>query len=527
MTNKMVYAHDDELQAKIVSGVNHLADYVASTLGPRGRNVIIHRDGKDPIITKDGVTVSEHVHLIDPFENAAVHVIKQASRKSNSEAGDGTTTATVLSRAILVEAFRHITAGASPIEIKRGIEVAVTDIVAALKDIAEPISSEESIEHIASISANNDRTIGRLVAKAVLAAGKDGSLIIEEARSVDTTLDLIEGFRFDSGYAASAFINDERRGAVVYEKPFILVIDDKITEVQQILPVLEPVAREGRPLVIVASELEGQALAALIMNTMRGSMKVAAVKAPRYGHERRSIMQDLCIATGAKFFSKANQEGLDKFQLVDLGQADKVEILKNGTTFIGGHGDWALTERRIDSLKVELEQTDNLKECETIQERITRLASGVSVIKVGAPTEVEMIEKKHRIEDAVEAVKAAMDEGIVPGGGTPLLRATNLLEARELPQDQALGYSAVLKACAAPIRQMANNAGTSPDIVLKTVQDLLAENGWGWNFATAEPGDLLELGVVDPVKVTRCALQNAASAAGTLITTGHAIMEVK
>jgi len=521
------YKSDFELQRDILEGVNILADNVASTLGPRGRNVIIRNQGGDPIITKDGVTVAEFVELADPFQDAAVHVIKQASRKSNSEAGDGTTTATVLSRAILVEAFRHITAGASPIEVKRGIEAAVGDLVTNLKDIAQPIASEDNIEHIATISANNDETVGKLVAKAVLAAGKDGSLIIEEANSVDTTLDLIEGFRFDSGYVASAFINNERRGAVVYEKPFILVVDDKVTEVKQLLPVLEPVAREGRPLIIVASEIEGQALAALIMNTMRGTMKVAAVKAPRYGHERRQIMEDLCVASAAKFFSKANQDGLENFKLTDLGQADKVEVLKNGTTIIGGKGDWELVEKRIDALRVELEQTDNLKECETIQERMTRLASGVSVIRVGAATQVEMIEKKHRIEDAVEAVKAAMDEGIVPGGGTPLLRARIGLQPTDLTPDQALGYTAVLRACEAPIRQMAKNAGESPDIILREVVDGIQSPGWGWDFHRTKADNLIELGVVDPAKVTRCALQNAGSAAGTLITTGHAIMEVK
>jgi chaperonin GroEL len=518
------FSSNFQLQQKILSGVDLLADYVSSTLGPRGRNVILKSKDNSPIITKDGVSVAEFISLQDPFEDAAVQIIKQASRKTNSEAGDGTTTATVLSRAILTEAFRHITAGASPVEVKRGIDHAVERIVTELRDVASPIRSEKDITHIATISANNDDVIGRLVAKAITSAGKDGSLLVEEARSTETTLDLIEGFRFDSGYAAGAFVNDERRNAVVYEDCFVLVADDKLEKVQDLLPVLEPVAREGRPLVIVASEIEGQALAALIMNAMRGTMKVAAVKAPRYGQERRDIMQDLCIATGAKFFSKASNADLAKFQLVDLGQAKKIEILKNGTTIIGGKGDWSLVEQRIEKLKVELEQTDNIHEGEQIQERIVRLASGVAVIKVGAATEVEMIEKKHRIEDAVEAVKAARMEGIVPGGGTVLAKIVSRLPLPDLAGDRLLGYNSVMKACYAPIRQMATNSGLSPDIIISKVLDTTSTNE-GWNFVSNEIEDLIVAGVVDPAKVTRCALQNAASAAGTLITSGHAVVE--
>ena len=518
------YNSNFSLQQKILSGVDLLADYVSSTLGPRGRNVILKAKDGAPIITKDGIRVAEFISLQDPFEDAAVQIIKQASRKTNSEAGDGTTTATVLSRAILTEAFRHITAGASPVEVKRGIDFAVERIMSQLREVSNPIRSETDITHIATISANNDDVIGRLVAKAITSAGKDGSLIVEEARSTETTLDLIEGFRFDSGYAAGAFVNDERRNAVVYEDCFILVVDDKLDKVQDLLPVLEPVAREGRPLILVASEIEGQALAALIMNAMRGTMKVAAVKAPRYGQERRDIMLDLSIATGAKFFSKASNVSLSTFQLIDLGQAKKVEVLKNGTTIIGGKGDWSEVENRIEALKAELDQTENIHEGERIQERITRLASGVAVIKVGAATEIEMIEKKHRIEDAVEAVKAARMEGIVPGGGTALLRVISTLSAPELEGDKLLGYNSVVKACSAPIRQMAINSGLSPDIIVNRV--LEAEGNEGWNFVSNSIEDLVVAGVVDPAKVTRCALQNAASAAGTLITSGHAVVEV-
>ena len=517
------YNCDFNLQQDIIKGVNKLADYVASTLGPRGRNVILKDGDGAPIITKDGVTVAEFVKFENPFEDAAAQVIKQASRKTNSEAGDGTTTATVLARSMLIEAYRHITAGASPIEIQRGMREGVKDLVDQLSKISSPIRSEQDIAHVATISANNDKLIGALVARAITAAGMDGSLIIEEARSVDTTLDLIEGFRFDSGFASSAFINNERRGAIVYEDAFVLVVDDKIDKVQDLLPVLEPVAREQRPLIIVASEIEGQALAALIMNAARGTMKVAAVKAPRYGQERRNILEDLSIATGAKFFSKSSKNDLKDFKLVDLGQCQKIEVVKNGTTIVGGKGDWELVEKRIDALKVELEHTDNLNECEQIQERITRMASGVAVIKVGAATEIEMIEKKHRIEDAVEAVKAARLEGIVPGGGTALIKASCQLNVKELDGDRKLGYNVIMNACRAPLKQMASNAGESPDIIIQTVEGL--EMNEGWNFVEGQTQDLFAAGVIDPAKVTRCALQNAASAAGTLITTGHAIVE--
>ena len=517
------YNCDFNLQQDIIKGVNKLADYVASTLGPRGRNVILKDGDGAPIITKDGVTVAEFVKFENPFEDAAAQVIKQASRKTNSEAGDGTTTATVLARSMLIEAYRHITAGASPIEIQRGMREGVKDLVDQLSEISSPIRSEQDIAHVATISANNDKLIGALVARAITAAGMDGSLIIEEARSVDTTLDLIEGFRFDSGFASSAFINNERRGAIVYEDAFVLVVDDKIDKVQDLLPVLEPVAREQRPLIIVASEIEGQALAALIMNAARGTMKVAAVKAPRYGQERRNILEDLSIATGAKFFSKSSKNDLKDFKLVDLGQCQKIEVVKNGTTIVGGKGDWELVEKRIDALKVELEHTDNLNECEQIQERITRMASGVAVIKVGAATEIEMIEKKHRIEDAVEAVKAARLEGIVPGGGTALIKASCQLNVKELDGDRKLGYNVIMNACRAPLKQMASNAGESPDIIIQTVEGL--EMNEGWNFVEGQTQDLFAAGVIDPAKVTRCALQNAASAAGTLITTGHAIVE--
>ena len=511
------YDSGSSLSGKIIEGVDILADNVASTLGPRGRNVIIQQAGKRPVITKDGVTVAEFVDLGDPFMNVGAQVIKQAARQTNSVAGDGTTTATVLARAILTGAQRYIVAGASPIEVKRSIDKATELLVSNLRELARPIQSEEDIAHIATISANNDETIGKLVAKAIDCVGKDGAISVEEARSLETSLDLMEGFRFDSGYAANAFITDERRGAVVYEDPLILVADCKIEKVEEILPVLEVVARESRPLIIVASEIEGQALAALIMNAMRGTMKIAAVKAPRYGEERRNILKDLCLATGSEYVTRSAGLKLKEVELSHLGTCKKVEILKNLSTFVGGNGDYKEVERRIENLKVEFEQTDSLQACERIQERITRLASGVAIIRVGAATEVEMIEKKHRIEDALEAVRAAQLDGIVPGGGVALVRAVP-------KQKQWHDYeSIVYEAATEPLRQMASNAGERPDVILDRVQR--AKDDRGWDFKNGTMTSMLDAGIIDPVKVTSTALVNAASAAGTLITTGHAIIE--
>ena len=510
------YSSGASLSAKVLNGVNILADNVASTLGPRGRTVLLQSAGRRPFVSKDGVTVAEHVVLDDPIENAAVQILKQASSQTNTLAGDGTTTSMVLARAILQEAQKHVVAGTPPIEIKRAIDRATKNLVENLKSIASPIQSEEDIAHIATISANNDSVTGKLVAKAVDAVGKDGSISVEEASSIQTSLELREGFRFDSGFAAGAFITDERRGAIVYENPLIFVADAKIDKVDDILPVLEVVAREGRALIIVANSVEDQALAALIMNTKRGTMKVAAVKAPRYGEERRNILKDLCLSVGADFITRTGKIKLSEAKLQNLGTCAKVEVLKNSATFISGKGDHEKITERIESLKIEVANTDSLQECERIQERITRLASGVAIIRVGAPTEAEMIEKRHRIEDALEAVKAAQQEGIVAGGGVALVRA--LPKKAGSPAEQIV-YEAVKE----PIRQMARNAGESPDLILDQVQR--TKGSRGYNFATGKMGDLLEEGVIDPVKVTITALTMAASAAGTLLTTGYAIIE--
>ncbi|HHZ95316.1 MAG TPA: chaperonin GroEL [Flavobacteriales bacterium] len=513
------------LNEKVLNGVNRLADSVASTLGPKGRNVILQEKGKDPFITKDGVTVSAFVHIEDEFENAGAQIIKQATSQTNAVAGDGTTTATVLARAILVKAQRYIAAGASPTELKRGIDAAVESLTAKLLDIAIQIETLEDVENIATISANNDKTIGKLVATAVDKAGKDGSITIEESKTITTTLDLIEGFRVEAGYAASAFVTDDRRATTHYESPLLLVTDTKIENVEQILPVLELVSRDGRPLIIVAEEIEGQALAALIMNTVRGSMKIAAVKAPFYGDRRRNILADLALSTGAEFFSRDSTISLKDIKLENLGQSRSIEITKTNTTVIGGWGNSTEIDSRIELLKSEMIETDDIRECDKLQERITKLASGVAVIRVGAPTAVEMIEKKHRIEDALEAVKSAQEEGIVPGGGVALIRCSTVLSVAQVEnEDQQLGVEIIREALTSPLRQMAINCGLSPDLILNMVE---AEAGnMGYDFRNDIFTDMLDAGIIDPVKVTRSALQNAASAAGILITTSHAIVEV-
>ncbi len=505
------------LRQKILAGIDVLADNVASTLGPRGRNVILKGTEGSPVITKDGVTVANFIDLENPFEDVGVQIIKQAAAQTNSMAGDGTTTATVLARAIYKNAQSHIQVGCSPVVLKREIDEAVEKVVENLEGLARPIESEDDIRHIATISANNDEKIGKLVALAISSAGKDGSITVEEARSIETSLDLVEGFRFEGGYVSSSFVNNERRGAVVYDEPLIMVTDEKIENVQDILPVLEQVAREARPFVIVGSEFEGQGLAALIMNSIRGSMKVAAVKAPRYGEERKNILKDLALSVGATFVSRETGVRLKDARLEHLGLCRKIDAIKGETTVIGGKGDPDDITRKIEALQVELVQTDSMYECERIQDRISRLNSGVAVIRVGAATEVEMIEKRHRIEDALEAVRSAQQEGILAGGGVSLVRASQKLKLK------TNGAHIVREAILEPVRQMAKNAGDSPDVVVDKIRKTSGSKGW--DFAKGKMSDMFAEGVVDPFKVTRCALQNAASAASTLVTTNFAIVQ--
>jgi chaperonin GroEL len=517
------YTNGGALSEALLRGIDTLANNVASTLGPKGRNVILyHREQDTPVVTKDGVTIAKFIELDDPIENVGAQIVKQAAEQSANTAGDGTTTTTVLARAMIKGAQKYIATGVSPIELKRGMDIAKDFIVDQLKEEATPIRSKEDIMHIATISANNDESIGNLVSTAVDSAGKDGSVIIEEARSMKTSLDLIEGFRFDSGYAASAFITNERAGSVEYDEPLILVTDQKVETVEQIYPTLELAARESRPLLIVASEVEGQALAALIMNSVRGTMKVAAVKAPRYGEERRNILKDLCLSVGATLLTREDGLQLKDVQLGHFGQSKSISINKGWTTIVGGKADYDEIDKRIDTIKTEIAQTDSLKECERLQERITRLASGVAVIKVGAASQVEMIEKKHRVEDALEAVRSGQEMGMIPGGGSVLARLSNsklLVDNKE----QQLGINIVLDSLKEPLRQMSLNAGESPDLIQFQIES--ARQGHGYNFLKNRVEDLFASGIVDPVKVTISAVENATSVASTLITTNYAIVK--
>jgi len=519
------YNDNQELQQKIIAGANKLADNVASTLGPRGRNVLLQEKDRVPFITKDGATVAAFVACDDPFENAAVQIIKQAAVETNNTAGDGTTTATILARAILKESQKFIASGISPIELQRGLGIAAKEILNNLSDMAVPVKSLEDIEHIATISANNDETIGKLIAIAVDRVGQDGSIAIEESRSLETSIDISEGFRFDSGYCASAFMTDERRSVMHHEEPLLLVTDHKISTVEQILPILEMSAREGRPLVIVAENIEGQALAAMIMNAMRGTLKVAAIKAPYYGAERYQLLEDLATSTGATFITRDSAIKLNKVELKHLGSAHSIESSKYQTTIVGGNCDTESLNCKIEQLKVNIEKTDSLESADMLQRRIARLSSGVAVIRVGGTTEVEMTERKHRIEDALEAVKSAQEEGIVPGGGVALLRAAKKIVMVTNSSDQAVGGAIIKQICSEPIRQMAINAGTSADLIIGQIES--ADDNYGWDFRNDELVDLIDAGIIDPVKVTRTALINAVSCAGTLVTTNFGIIQTK
>ena len=518
------YSSGRALHEKLLEGINELADNVASTLGPRGRNVILHKEGHNPIVTKDGVTVASFINFEDPIKNVGAEILKQAASNTNVSAGDGTTTSTVLARAILQQAQKYLVAGSSPVELKRGMDKTVEAIVGNIKGLSRPVETQEDIRHVATISANNDKSIGDLITMAVDQAGKDGAISVEDGKSMETTLDVVEGFRFDSGYFSKSFITNQRKGAIKYDSPIILVTDYKIDSVDSIYPVLELAARDGRPLIVIAEEIEGQALAALIMNSTRGTMKVAAVKAPYYGEERRNTLKDLSVSVGATFVSRESGLRLADVKLENLGTCDKIEVIKNHTTVVGGSGDVEVIEEKIESLKEEIKQTEDMRECEKIQERITRLASGVAIIRVGGATEIEMIEKKHRIEDALEAVKSAQEEGMVLGGGVALLRAAQGIDHIEFDnEDQRLGKQLILSAVEAPLRQMAINCGLSPDLIVEKV--LASEENMGYNFVTNEMTDLFEAGVIDPAKVTRTALQNATSVSSTLVTTNYAVVE--
>ena len=526
-----VYSNNQELSTKLLEGVTTLAENVGATLGPKGRNVILQKKGERPVITKDGVTVAQFVSLDDPIANLGAQVIKQAAQVTADEAGDGTTTSTILSHEIFRQATAHLSAGISPVEIKRGMDKAVKLLTEELESISRPIEALDDIRHIATISANGDKHLGNLIAEAVDKAGKDGAITIEPANSSTTSLELIEGFQFDSGYLSPQFVTDKRRWTMRHENALVLVSDTTISAVEQIFPALQIASREGRALVIVAEDVQDQALAALIMNTVRGTMKVAAIRAPGYGEERRACLEDLASSVGATVLGPAGKQSLSKVDISHLGTVKVCEAKKNWATFVGGAGDATVIEDRIEELKAEIQQTDSIKECERIQTRVNRLASGVAILKIGGSTEIEMMEALHRAEDALQAVRSAQEEGTVSGGGTALVQASQRLS--EVPfdvlgtenDDQALGARIVLSAVSAPLRKMASNAGLSVDLTEKTVRE--AETGSGYNFATGEVSNLYETGVIDPLKVTKTALLNAVSAAGTLITTSHGIVETE
>lgn len=516
---------DDEIRAKLLSGANKLADAVASTLGPRGQNVILYKRGAPPVITKDGVTVARVVELEDDYEQAAVEVIRQAALQTNSHAGDGTTTSTVLARAIMEGAHRQVAAGAASIELKRGIDRAVEKIVENLSDLATPVSSAEQIASIATVSANGDKSIGTLIAAAVDAAGKDGAITIEESRSLETSLDVVEGYQFLGGYVSSQFVNDPRRAAVTMSDALVLVTDATLATIDELLPLLEVTARDGRPLVIIAEEIEGQLLAALVMNVMRGQMKIVAIKPNYYGEERRNTLADIALTTGATFVSKDSGIRLSSVTLDHLGTCKSVEAFKGRTTLAGGGGDQAAIKDRLTVLRGEIASTESLRDAERVQNRVTQLASGIAIIRVGGATEIEVEEKKHRVEDALEAVRSAQEEGVVPGGGVALIRASENLELELENSDQRLGANIVVNAAFAPIKQILANANISSDLV---INNLIAQTdkGIGFNVRTGQFEDLVSTGVIDPAKVTKQALINAASAAGTLLTTNCAVLQI-
>jgi|TARA_B100000085_G_scaffold242286_1_gene233560 chaperonin GroEL len=518
----------DDIRQRLLSGANKLADAVASTLGPRGQNVILYKRGADPVITKDGVSVARVVELENDYEQAAVEVLRQAALETEKSSGDGTTTTVVLARDILRQAQKQLAVGVSGIEMKRGIDMAIEDIISRLDSMATPISTEEEIEHVATVSANGDQVIGKLVANAVMAAGKNGAVKIEESRSLETKLDVIEGFQISAGYVSPKFVTDHRRNAVEYGESLVLVTDHDLESLQEMLPVLEVVARDGRPCVIVSEEIGGELLASLIINRLRNGMKIAAVKAPEYGEERRAILSDIALTTGATFISRDSGIRLKDIKLEHLGTCKSVEILQGRSTFVGGATDFEELDTLIETLKEEVSNTDDLHQAEKIQNRITRLASGVAVLQVGGATEVEVEEKKHRFEDALEAVRSAQEEGIVPGGGTSLIRAAAMLEPREFgSRGELLGYQTLVSSCYAPMKQILSNADLSSDIIISSLSQEESEVAVGFNARTEQFENLIETGVIDPVKVTKSALTNAASSAGALITTNCSVLRLE
>jgi chaperonin GroEL len=514
---------DQEARAKILAGVDGLANAVRVTLGPKGRNVILEKSFGSPTVTKDGVTVAKEVEFEDRFENMGAQMVKEVASKTSDVAGDGTTTATVLAQSIFREGSKLVVAGINPMDLKRGIEAAVEAISTELGNLSKPTRSAEEIAQVGTISANSDPTIGRIIAEAMDKVGKEGVITVEEGKSLQTELDVVEGMQFDRGYLSPYFVTDPESMECVLEEPLILLNEKKISNMKDLLPVLEQVARQGRPLLIVAEDIEGEALATLVVNKIRGTINVAAVKAPGFGDRRKAMLQDMAILTGGQVIAEELGLKLENVTVKDLGKAKRVTIDKDDTIIIDGAGTKKDIEGRVNEIRSQIESTSSDYDREKLQERLAKLVGGVAVVKVGAATETEMKEKKARVEDALHATRAAVEEGIVPGGGVALLRSQKALEALSLPDEQQAGVNIISRAIEAPLRFIAENAGVEGSIVVDKVKSLKGANGF--NAAKEEYEDLIKAGVIDPTKVVRTALQNAASVAALLLTTEAMIAE--
>ena len=521
--SKLVH-YDIEARDALKRGVDKLADAVKVTLGPRGRNVVIEKSFGAPTVTKDGVTVAKEIELSDKIENMGAQMVKEVASRTSDNAGDGTTTATVLAQAIVTAGLKNVTAGANPMDLKRGIDQAVEAIVAGLKELSRDIDDRNEIAQVGTISANNDEFIGNLIADAMEKVGKDGVITVEEAKGTETYLETVEGMQFDRGYLSPYFVTDSDKMTTELEDPYILIFDKKISNMKDLLPILEKVVQSGKPLLIIAEDVEGEALATLVVNKLRGSLKIAAVKAPGFGDRRKAMLEDIAILTGGTVISEERGYKLENATLDYLGQAARISIDKDNTTIVDGAGQESDIQARVNQIRSQIETTTSDYDREKLQERLAKLSGGVAVLYIGAASEVEMKEKKARVEDALHATRAAVEEGIVPGGGVALLRTAGALEGLKAENDdQAVGFQIVRRAIEAPLRTISNNAGVEGAIVVQKVLD--GEGAFGYNARTAVYEDLIKAGVIDPTKVTRTALQNAASVAGLLLTTEAVISE--
>jgi chaperonin GroEL len=515
---------NDEARQRMFRGVNVLANAVKATLGPKGRNAIIEKSFGAPTITKDGVSVAKEIELQDKLENMGAQLVKEVASNTADEAGDGTTTATVLAQAIIREGLKSVAVGANPMDLKRGIDKATAAAVEELRKLSIPCKDSKAISQVATISANADEDVGKIIADAMEKVGKEGVITIEEGSGLENQLDVVEGMQFDRGYLSPYFISDQQAQSAELEKPYILLVDKKLSNIRELLPILEAVAKASRPLLIVAEDVEGEALATLVVNTLRGIVKVAAVKAPGFGDRRKAMLQDIAVLTGASVISEELGLTLEKATVDSLGEAKKVVVEKENTTIIDGAGKAADIKARVASIRQQIEETTSDYDKEKLQERVAKLSGGVAVLKVGAATEVEMKEKKARVEDALHATRAAVEEGVVPGGGVALVRAVKAVEKLSAhSEDQAHGIKILARAMEEPLRQIVANAGDDAAVVLNRVRE--GKNNFGYNAANGEFGDMIELGILDPTKVTRLALQNAASVAGLFLTTEASIAE--